>query len=116
MNNYNPPPPPSYLPNNLDNYDDSFLKYPQKYNYEIRLENHIQKFNPNYHFDDFEKTNMHIKRDCCSFYKHKTQNIYLKYNGMEWEDITFIYQDLLDSRTNEQNNRQNIIQRLGLDN
>ena len=55
MNNYNPP-PPTYSPNNLNDYDKSFLEYPAKYRYAQRLENHIQIFNPNYHFVDFEKT------------------------------------------------------------
>ena len=112
----NPPAHPTYSANIFETYDKSFLEHPRQYRYETHMEESIQRFNPNYHFAELVHTDMPIIRDACAFYKHKTQNVYLKYDSGNntWEDITLIYQDLWNTRTNNQKNRKNVIERLGL--
>ena len=64
MNNYNP--------NVFEQYDRSAILNPNVYIFKKRMEESIQRFNPNYHFADFERASTPMYgRDIFSYYKNK---------------------------------------------
>lgn len=58
------------------------------------MEESLQTFNETHNFTDFVQADTPIIRDACSFHKHKTENIFLQYDGSRWTDITLYFNEM----------------------
>ena len=82
---------PKYQPDVFDAYQ----RKPEVTDKELSL----QKFDSTLHLSDLSRTDMPLARDCRTFYKHNTRNIYLEHTiGRGWRDITLLYDSIYNQR------------------